>query len=153
MKITKKELNTLLINANRIYSYRKDVLAERDLKKLSETKERLRELIHSFKSIRDDLKLQKEIELINQFLLKIGGKIYPKTFWIDNVEVGLVALVIIIGIRTFFFQPFLIPTNSMYPTYSGMNEVIYELNAEKRKKTENLLNKIIKIDNLTKTDE
>ena len=143
MKITKKELDTLLINANRIYRYRKDVLAERDLNKLSETLERLRELIHSFKSIRDDLKVQREIELINQFLLKIGGKIYPKTFWIDNIEVGLVALVIIIGIRTFFFQPFLIPTNSMYPTYSGMNEVIYDLNAEKPTTTENILNKIL----------
>ena len=143
MKITKKELDTLLINANRIYRYRKDVLAERDLNKLSETQVRLRELNHSFKSIRDDLKVQKEIELINQFLLKIGGKIYPKTFWIDNVEVGLVALVIIIGIRTFFFQPFLIPTNSMYPTYSGMNEVIYDLNAEKPTTTENILNKIL----------
>lgn len=143
MKITKKELDTLLINANRIYRYRKDVLAERDLNKLSETLERLRELIHTFKSIRDDLKVQREIELINQFLLKIGGKIYPKTFWIDNIEVGLVALVIIIGIRTFFFQPFLIPTNSMYPTYSGMNEVIYDLNAEKPTTTENILNKIL----------
>ena len=60
MKITKKELDTLLINANRIYRYRKDVLAERDLNKLSETQERLRELIHSFKSIRDDLKVQRK---------------------------------------------------------------------------------------------
>ena len=143
MKITKKELNTLLISANRIYSYRKDILADRDLNKLSETQVRLRELIHSFKSIKDDLKVQREIELINQFLLKVGAKIYPKTFWIDNIEVGLVALVIIIGIRTFFFQPFLIPTNSMYPTYSGMNEVIYDLNAEKPTTTENVLNKIL----------
>ena len=143
MKITKKELDTLSINANRIYRYRKDVLAERDLNKLNETRERLKELIHSFKNISEDLNAQSEIEQINQFLLKIGGKIYPKTFWIDNVEVGLVALVIIIGIRTFFFQPFLIPTNSMYPTYSGMNEVIYDLNAEKPTTTENILNKIL----------
>ena len=143
MKITKKELDALSINANRIYRYRKDVLAERDLNKLNETRERLKELIHSFKNISEDLKAQSEIEQINQFLLKIGGKIYPKTFWIDNVEVGLVALVIIIGIRTFFFQPFLIPTNSMYPTYSGMNEVIYDLDAKKPTTTENIINKIL----------
>ena len=118
MNIKKKELDTLLINANRIYRYRKDVLTERDLNKLTETRERLRELIRSYKSIREDLEAQNEIEQISQFLLKIGGKIYPKTFWIDNIEVGLVALVIIIGIRTFFFQPFLIPTNYKYPTYS-----------------------------------
>ena len=31
----------------------------------------------------------------------------------------------------------------MYPTYSGMNEVIYDLNAEKPTTTENILNKIL----------
>ena len=107
MKIKKKELETLLINANRIYRYRKDVLTERDLNKLTETQEHLKELIKTFKNIRTDLKVQREIELINQFLLKIGGKIYPKTFWVDDVEVGLVALVVVIGIRTFSSNHFL----------------------------------------------
>jgi signal peptidase I len=63
---------------------------------------------------------------LDALLRKIGGKIYPKTFWNDNLEVALVAAIIVIGIRTFFFQPFIIPTNSMYPTYSGMNAVVYE---------------------------
>lgn len=143
MKISKKELGSLLINANRIYRYRKDVLSDKDVAKLDENRERLRQLIKNFKSIKEDLKVQKEIELIDQFLLKIGGKIYPKTFWIDNVEVGLVALVIVIGIRTFFFQPFIIPTNSMYPTYSGMNEIIYTLDAEPPSARDKVLNKIL----------
>ena len=143
MKIAKKELNTLLISANRIYNYKKDVLVQKDLSKLNETRERLKELIQNYKSIKEDLKVQKEVGHLNEFLLKIGGKIYPKTFWIDNVEVGLVALVVIIGIRTFFCQPFIIPTNSMYPTYSGMNEVIYDLNVEKPKITEKILNTIL----------
>ena len=66
------------------------------------------------------------IDRLDTLLRKIGGKIYPKTFWNDNLEVALVAAIIVIGIRTFFFQPFIIPTNSMYPTYSGMKAVVYE---------------------------
>jgi signal peptidase I len=66
------------------------------------------------------------IDRLDTLLRKIGGKIYPKTFWNDNIEVALVAAIIVIGIRTFFFQPFIIPTNSMFPTYSGMRAVVYE---------------------------
>ena len=144
MKITKKELHTLLINANRIYRYQKDVLSDKDLGKLNESRDRIKELIQNFQSIKEDLKAQKEIEQINGYLIKIGGKIYPKTFWIDNIEVGLVALVIVIGLRTFFFQPFIIPTNSMYPTYSGMNEVIYDLNAEPPSVSEKIVQKLLR---------
>ena len=65
------------------------------------------------------------IEALHAHLVKIGGKIYPKTFLNDNIEVVLVAAIVVIGIRSFFFQPFIIPTNSMYPTYSGMKERVY----------------------------
>ncbi len=59
-------------------------------------------------------------------LKRHGGKIYPKTFWSDNVETFLVAAIIVLGVRAFFLQPFIIPTNSMYPTYSGMYHQIYD---------------------------
>lgn len=38
----------------------------------------------------------------------------------ENVDVILVALVVAMGIRTYFFQPFKIPTNSMFPTLRGV---------------------------------
>lgn len=144
MNIKKKDLNILLINANRIYHYRNDVLSERDLSKLKEARYRLKELLVNFKSIKEDSAILKELEQLNEFLLKIGGKIYPKTFWIDNVEVGLVALVIVIGIRSFFCQPFIIPTNSMYPTYSGMNAITYSLDTEPQTIKEKVLNKLLR---------
>ena len=38
----------------------------------------------------------------------------------ENVEVILVAIVVALGIRTYFLQPFTIPTSSMYPTLNGI---------------------------------
>ncbi len=45
---------------------------------------------------------------------------YPHAAWRENVEVLLVALAVAMGIRTFFLQPFKIPTGSMQPTLFGV---------------------------------
>jgi len=47
-------------------------------------------------------------------------KPYPHTEWRENVEVFLVAIVVAMGVRTFFLQPFKIPTGSMQPTLFGV---------------------------------
>jgi len=47
-------------------------------------------------------------------------KPYPHAVWRENVEVLLVALAVAMGIRTFFLQPFKIPTGSMQPTLFGV---------------------------------
>jgi signal peptidase I len=47
-------------------------------------------------------------------------KPYPNASWRENVEVLLVALTVAMGIRTFFLQPFKIPTGSMQPTLFGV---------------------------------
>jgi signal peptidase I len=47
-------------------------------------------------------------------------KPYPSAVWRENVEVLLVALAVAMGIRTFFLQPFKIPTGSMQPTLFGV---------------------------------
>ena len=48
---------------------------------------------------------------------------YPHAAWRENVEVLLVALAVAMGIRTFFLQPFKIPTGSMQPTLFGVVSV------------------------------
>lgn len=51
------------------------------------------------------------------------GRWFPErkpSAWRENVEVLLVAAIVAMGIRTFFLQPFKIPTGSMQPTLYGM---------------------------------
>jgi signal peptidase I len=50
-------------------------------------------------------------------------KPYPHAAWRENVEVMLVALAVAMAIRTFFLQPFKIPTGSMQPTLFGVTSV------------------------------
>jgi signal peptidase I len=50
-------------------------------------------------------------------------KPYPNAGLRENVEVLLVALTVAMGIRTFFLQPFKIPTGSMQPTLYGVTSV------------------------------
>ncbi|WPJ96373.1 signal peptidase I [Coraliomargarita algicola] len=124
IKKQKKAGKELLQAAHKVYHYRRDVLSEARLAELDKAVGELDSMLRD-QSV-SEAPLEACMNRLDALLRKIGGKIYPKTFWSDNLEVALVAAIIVIGIRTFFFQPFIIPTNSMYPTYSGMNAVMYE---------------------------
>ena len=52
-------------------------------------------------------------------------KPYPNAAWRENVEVVLVAVAVAMAIRTFFVQPFKIPTGSMQPTLFGVTSKNY----------------------------
>lgn len=124
MKRLQKQAKELLQMASKVYHYRKDLISETKLEELDKK-------VHAVDSARKDKTtknpetLQAAMDHLDKFLRSVGGKIYPKTFWSDNLEVFLVATILVIGVRTFFFQPFIIPTNSMYPTYNGMTYKIY----------------------------
>lgn len=123
MKKLHKQARELLHAASKIYHYRRDLTSKEDLDRLDALNEDLRAVLAD-KAAGDEA-CNAAMEPLHAHLKKIGGKIYPKTFFSDNIEVILVAAIVVIGIRSFFFQPFIIPTNSMYPTYSGMKERIY----------------------------
>ena len=120
----KKVAKELLQSAQKVYHYRRDLTSEERLAELDKAVGEVDGLIRD--KATKEAPLVAAIDQLDALLRKIGGKIYPKTFWNDNLEVALVAAIIVIGIRTFFFQPFIIPTNSMFPTYSGMKAVVYE---------------------------
>jgi len=103
--------------ADKIGHYRRDELPEA---KLLELRERSAELRRQLQEKADAGKLKLGIEGLERVLRDIGGTFYPKSAIVENVEFFLVAAIIILGIRTYFVQPFKIPTNSMWPTYYGM---------------------------------
>ena len=67
----------------------------------------------------DKATLEKQMENLEKAANK-WLKPYPSAAWRENVEVLLVALAVAMGIRTFFLQPFKIPTGSMQPTLFGV---------------------------------
>ena len=109
----KKVAKELLQSAQKVYHYRRDLISESRLAELDKLVGEVDGLIRD--KATQEAPIVAAIDELDTLLRKIGGKIYPKTFWNDNFEVALVAAIIVIGVRTFFFQPFIIPTNSMYP--------------------------------------
>jgi len=110
--------------ARKILNYRKDQLSESAINELRSVAAAADELSKN-KSITNQELSSKDSDW-EPVLRKHGGKIYPKTFWSDNLETFMVAAIVVLGIRAFFLQPFIIPTNSMYPTYSGMYHQIFD---------------------------
>lgn len=70
----------------------------------------------------DKAALEKQMENLENSANK-WLKPYPNAAWRENIEVLLVALTVAMGIRTFFLQPFKIPTGSMQPTLYGVTSV------------------------------
>ncbi len=103
--------------ADKVYHYRRDVLPAADLAELQAQTAGLRRLV---KERADTMKLKLGIESLEHVLRRTGGSHYPKRSITENVEFFLVAAIVILGFRTYFLQPFKIPTNSMWPSYYGM---------------------------------
>ncbi len=109
--------------ADKVFHYRRDVLTDAQLAALQSHSIALRTLVRERAGAE---KLKIAIERLEEVLRNTGGAIYPKTALVENVEFFLVAAIVILGIRTYFVQPFKIPTNSMWPTYNGMTPEVWK---------------------------
>jgi signal peptidase I len=103
--------------AQKVWALRRDVLTTAEASSLQERREELGRLL---RDRADAAKLKLAIESLEEALRRAGGAVYPKSSLTENVEFFVVAAIVILGIRTYFVQPFKIPTNSMWPTYYGM---------------------------------
>ncbi len=106
-------------HVEKILHHQRDILAPKAVEEVETAIREVRETIQS-KAGKDALQQQMaNLEgAANKWV-----KPYPNAAWRENVEVLLVALAVALGIRTFFLQPFKIPTGSMQPTLFGVNSL------------------------------
>jgi signal peptidase I len=103
-------------HVEKILNHQRDILAP---KAVSEVESAMQEIKNAVSSKADEAALRKQLEKLEQTANK-WLKPYPNAGWRENVEVLLVALAVAMAIRTFFLQPFKIPTGSMQPTLFGV---------------------------------
>lgn len=105
----------MLQAARKMYHYKRDRLSPEDDAGVQALFQRLKAALKN----RD----REEMEAAGEALFQFFNKRFPAPKHPEireNCEVFLVAIVIALGIRTFFLQPFTIPTGSMQPTLNGV---------------------------------
>lgn len=113
----------------KVYDYRHDILKDSDVTELRRAIESLKKKLKDKEASLEEVK--KGRDRLHKIAKKCGGSLYPVGFWAENSEMFLVAAILALGIRTFFLQPFTIPTNSMYPSYYGMTSKVYTSEEQK----------------------
>lgn len=113
--------------AERVYNFRRDLLPPAQVQQLVAA---TGDLKLRLKDKADASKLKMAIEKLEDVLRQTGGRIYPTSSLVENVEFFLVAAIVILGLRAYFVQPFKIPTNSMWPTYYGMTHELIKTGEE-----------------------
>ena len=119
---TRKSAANWLEVADRVHHFRRDLLsAAQNSSLLAATGDvRLR-----LKERADAGRIRQSVASLEKLLRETGGRIYPTSSLVENVEFFLVAAIVILGLRAYFVQPFKIPTNSMWPTYYGMTHEVF----------------------------
>ncbi len=112
----KKEALLLLKGAKKFLHYKRDLLAP---DRIDEIESRRADLKAAVKS--KDLDAVKETSKQLRNTCEKSLAHYRQPEWIqENIEVFWVAIVVALGIRAYFLQPFRIPTGSMQPSLNGI---------------------------------
>lgn len=117
-----KEKKELVAFAHKVLAYRRDLI---DIKIIQDIENAAAEYESAPDEASDQAIAKSKKKKLEDLLNKHGGKIYKGRKIAENVEMVIVAAVLAIGVRTYFIQPFKIPTNSMWPTYAGLNATVY----------------------------
>ncbi len=116
----------LLEGSEKVHLYRGDILARADLNDQLELADKVRVAIKD--RTREITEVETLLNRLHEVLTRNGGKIYPVTSGTDYTEMVVMAAIVAGAIRSFFLQPFKIPTNSMWPTYNGMTSEVRQPN-------------------------
>jgi signal peptidase I len=110
-----REGKMVLKNADKLLHYKRDLLSEASVADFTALTDRLETALRE----RNQVAVR---EAIQKLEAQWSSYLPPahESGWRENCEVFLVAIVIALGVRTYFIQPFTIPTGSMQPTLYGI---------------------------------
>src|SRR5881275_1643306 len=110
-----KHSRLLLRHARKYLRYKHDLLSDADRQQIVAEMQVLRTALRG----RDRQRIHSAAETLDKTLHRLTPVTW-ETHWRENCEVILVAIIVAVGIRTYFLQPFKIPTGSMQPTLNGI---------------------------------
>ncbi|MDR0393360.1 MAG: signal peptidase I [Puniceicoccales bacterium] len=121
-----RQVETMLHLCSKVLNYRRDVLPKAVMQHLTTQQSDLKSAFAAWlRKENTETQLHTLYASLDSTLKKHGKGLYPLNFWNENAEILWVAAFLAITLRTFFIQPFRIPTNSMFPSFSGMQTKVY----------------------------
>ncbi len=112
----KKNAKILVKGAKKFVDYKRDLLAPERVAEIESRRKDLSDAIRSKDRARVD-EASKQLRATCDNALPHQK---PQGWFEENVEVMFVAIVIALGLRAYYLQPFRIPTGSMQPTLNGI---------------------------------
>lgn len=113
----KKEAKLTIKGSKKFINYKRDLIDEEMIKNIKARQQDVRDAIKT----KDKKEVKRKCNLLEQECKKSLSS-YVRPSWLaENTEVFFVAIVIALGLRAYYLQPFRIPTGSMQPTLNGIN--------------------------------